>query len=81
MLVAKVPVRVRVHRAIIVGMAVCMNQVRALQQRGVAQQIARRATGDDPPILKHKAVVGDLFDNIEIVRGGHYSLRATGPAD
>jgi hypothetical protein len=52
-LVAQVTVRVTMHGAIDVGVAVGMNQVGALQQRTIAQHIPRRAAADDPPILKH----------------------------
>jgi hypothetical protein len=52
-LVAEVTVRVAMHGAIDVGVAVGMNQVGALQQRTIAQHITRRAAADEPPILEH----------------------------
>src|SRR5690349_14303553 len=50
-------------------MPMAVAQMRPLQHANVLQELGSRSFTDQPPFGKHKAMVGNMPDNIEIMRG------------
>ena len=70
--------RVRVHH-VAVAVAMGVNEVGAQQQVGIRQNLARRAVGDDAPLVEDYNAVGDVFHDFDLVCGSDDSLRRTLP--
>jgi len=58
-----------------------VNQVGPAQQRPIAQQIRRCAFGRDFTLLKDDAIVGDVFDQSQVVSGRDHSPVSIAPGD
>ena len=72
---------VSVHHARGMDVPVSVDQARAAQQRFIVQDLAGLTLCDDAAVLKHKAVIRDVFHDIQIMGCQDYRLDSTSPAD
>lgn len=80
MLVRPVPMRMRMHDAGRMRVAMRMDQMGFAQQSFVAENIVRQTLCDQLSTLKNIAIIGDVFDDVQIVRRGDDGFLAA-PAD
>ena len=67
----RVGMRMGMHSAGSVEMPMGMHQIGAGQQVLIAQQFRRRAGRRHLAVLQDEAIIGDIFHESQIVRGGH----------
>src|SRR5262245_53621691 len=74
-------VRMRVNLAGFVPVAMGMNQTRPAEQGLIVQQFDRRSLRRDLPSLKDEAVIGDIFNCVQVVRRRDYRFSSAAPAN
>ena len=65
-------VRMRMHDASFVPVAMRVDETSLTQQVFVGQQVVRRTGGSQPALMKDETIIGDLFENRKIVSRGDY---------